>query len=75
MPIAARLMLAGELCILLAICDFGARLLTYERAGAIGSILRLGDIGPSLSASAVLLVAAVIGLDYMERRSVPRQPK
>ncbi len=64
---AARLCIFGEILILLALCDFAARLNVAELAGSTGAILRLSDIGSTLSASFVLLCFATLGLDYMER--------
>ncbi len=72
-PASARLLILGEILILLAICDFAARLYTYETAGAVGSILLMSDIGGSLSASAVILWAAGLGLDYLERTCPKRE--
>lgn len=72
-PLAARLLLAGLLLILLALCDFAIRLDISEAAGETGAILLMEDIGGSLSASGVLLCAAVLGLEYLERTH-PRKP-
>ncbi len=64
---AARLVIIGEILMLLAVCDFAARLNVAALAGATGALLRLSDFGSSLSASAVLLWAMALGLDYWER--------
>ncbi len=66
-PVAARLVIIGQILMLLAICDFAARLNMAELAGAQGALLRLSDIGGTLSASASLLWASALGLDYWER--------
>ncbi len=66
-PSAVRLLILGEILILLALCDFAARLNVASLAGSAGALHRLSDIGSSLSASLVILVASVLGLDYMER--------
>ncbi len=67
-PLSARLILAGEFLILAALFDFAARLNIAALAGSAGALVRMSDIGSSLSASAVLLCAAGVGLDYLERR-------
>ncbi len=72
-PFAARLLIAGEILILLALCDFAARLNVADLSGSAGAIHRLSDIGGSLSASIVILVAATLGLDYMERQHQQRK--
>ncbi len=66
-PCAARLLICGEILILAAIFDFAARLDMAAMAGAIGAIHRMSHIGGTLSASAVILCAAAIGLDHLER--------
>ncbi len=72
MPAAARLLLIGEWLILLAVCDFAARLFSAEAAGAVGAIHRLSDFGGSVSAAAVILVGSAVGLDYWERTLPPK---
>ncbi len=66
-PAASRLLICGEMWILAAVCDFAARLDVASAAGTVGLIHRLSDFGGSLSAAAVILVAASLGLDYLER--------
>lgn len=66
-PLAGRLLIAGAILLMLATCDFGARLITAERVGARGAIHRLSDYGSAMSASAVILTAATVGVDYLER--------
>ncbi len=72
-PAAARLILIGEILLLMAVCDFAARLDTAVLAGSQGVIHRLSDFGGSLSASAIILWAAGLGLDYLERTCPPRK--
>ncbi len=72
-PAAARLILIGEILLLLAICDFAARLDAAALAGSTGAIHRLSDFGGSVSASAVILWAFGLGLDYLERTLPPRK--
>ncbi len=69
MPIAARLAIAGELLLAAAVCDFAARLNIARLAGASGALLRLSDFGGSLGSAAVILTAAVLYLDYLERQA------
>ncbi len=71
MRVAAYLIIAGEILILLALCDFAARLDTAVLQESAGAILRMSSIGGTLSASGVLLAAGAIGLDYMERETAP----
>ncbi len=68
MPIASRLLIAGEILILLALCDFAARLDAAVLAGSQGALLRLSDIGGAVSSAGVILVGSVLFLDYEERR-------
>ncbi len=72
MPAAARLIMIGEWLILLATCDFAARLLSAEAAGEVGAIYRLSDFGGAVSATAVIIVAAAVALDYWERTLPPK---
>ncbi len=66
-PCAAYLVIIGEILMFLALCDFAARLDIASLNGARGALLRLSDIGSSLSASVVILWASALGLDYLER--------
>ena len=52
---------------LAAVFDFAARLNIAYLAGSQGALLRLSDFGGSLSASAVILWAFALGIDYWER--------
>ncbi len=72
-PATARLILAGELCILLGLCDFAARLNVAALAGSAGAIHRLSDIGPTLSASVAILGVSAVVMDYLERVCVPKK--
>lgn len=66
-PIAARLVIIGEILMLAAVFDFAARLNIAYLAGSQGALLRLSDFGGSLSASAVILWAFALGIDWWER--------
>ncbi len=66
-PHAAHLAIVGEVLMLLAVFDFAARVNVAYLSGSEGVFLRLSDFGGSLSASAVILWAFVLGLDYWER--------
>ncbi len=71
-PLSARLLIIGEMLMLAALFDFAARLNMASLAGSAGAILRMSDIGGSLSASAVILWASALGLDYLERTTIPK---
>lgn len=66
-PHAARLLLVGQPLILLALCDFAARLCHGARIGEVGTMLRIEDAGSSIGAAIALLWGAALWLDYMER--------
>ena len=66
-PFAARLVIIGEILMLLAVFDFAARLNVARLEGSTGALLRLSEFGGAMSASAVLLCAFALGIDYWER--------
>ncbi len=68
-PVASRLLIAGEILLLLAVCDFAARLNIAALAGSEGALLRLSDFGGAFSSAAVILCASALGLDRYERGS------
>lgn len=64
-PHAYRLLLGGHILILLALCDFAARL----HAGVvIEPRLYIGEFMRSVAAAFVLLWGAGLGLDFWERK-------
>lgn len=71
-PHAARLLLVGQPLILLALCDFAARLYHGTQLGEIGTMLRLEDAGRHIGAAMALLWGAALWLDYMERTTERR---
>ena len=66
-PLAARLVIIGEILMLAAVFDFAARLNIAHLAGSQGALLRLSDFGGSMSASAVILWGFALFFDYLER--------
>ncbi len=66
--LSGYLIITGLILLLLATCDFAARLDIAAESGARGAIYRLSDFGSSMSASIVILAAAGLGLDYLERK-------
>lgn len=64
-PHAFRLLLGGHILILLALCDFAARL----HAGVASEpLLYMGEFMRSVAIAFVLLWGAGLGLDIWERR-------
>ncbi len=72
-PVSSRLLIGGHILLLAALCDFAARLFTYEMAGAVGSIHLMDTLGGSVSASLAILWGVALGLDYLERTCPPRK--
>ncbi len=66
-PIATRLLLIGEMLMFAAIFDFAARLNLAYLADSAGAFLRLSEFGGAMSASAVILCAAALGIDYWDK--------
>ena len=66
-PHAARLLLIGQPLILLALCDFAARLYHGAQLGEVGTMLQIEDAGGSIGAAMAILWGAALWLDYMER--------
>lgn len=64
-PIPARLLRAGHILILLALCDFAARL----HGGAPETRLYIGEFMRSVSISYALLWGAGLGMDYWGKAS------
>lgn len=63
-PWAARLLLTGYILILLSLCDFAARLYAGTSWEAL---LYIETYMGSVSAATVILWAAALGLDWLER--------
>ena len=61
-----RLLLAGHILILLALCDFAARL---HAGGEVEHVLYIADFIRSVAISYVLLWGAGLGLDYWGKAS------
>lgn len=68
-PLAARLLIAGEICTLAFLCLFAA--VFYERvsAGGQGVMLALEDFWGNLSGASLLLWGSALAMDYAERRA------
>ena len=63
-PLALRLLLAGHFLIVLALCDFAARL----HAGCtVEPLLYIDEFIRSIAVSYVLLWGAGLGLDYLQK--------
>lgn len=67
-PLAARLLIAGEICILSFICLFAAVYSDRVAAGGVGVMLALEDFWGSLSSALILLWGTALGLDYGDRK-------
>ena len=65
---ASRLLLVGQPLLLIALCDYAARLYAATQAGEVGFYLRLGDAAEEIFAAAIILWGGALLLDYMEKR-------
>lgn len=67
---AGKLLLAGHILILAALCDFAARL----ASGSVEHLLYLESFIGSVSSSVVLLWGIALGWEWLDRSRYPTKP-
>ncbi len=65
--LSTHLLLIGEMLMFAAIFDFAARINIAYLAGSEGAFLRLSEFGGAMSASAVILCAFALGMDFWDK--------